>query len=298
MKPIFTSLGKEFLTFTVGSDASPDLVAARKVSEHLGTTHHEYIFNYDEAFSVVEKVIYHWETYEPELIRSAIPNYFLARLTSSKVKMVITGEGSDELFGGYLYFRDAPDAQAFHMELCRIFDHLHNVNNQRSDRMSMGHGLEARVPFLQPSFIEAVMNTTAELKFISSERPAEKHLLRSLFDGELPDSILWRTKAMQCEGIGMNWVSELQKRCNSAVSDDDFAARNEKFPINTPHTKEEYYYRTLFEKYFAGMDKFVHVWEGGCRAGGAPWKNSAYTREGLKNTRQLARGLGIGAEDE
>jgi asparagine synthase (glutamine-hydrolysing) len=263
------------------------------MSDYLGTTHYEHPFNADEAFEMVEKVIYHLETYEPELIRSAIPNFLLAQMTSKHVKMVLTGEGSDELFGGYLYFREAPDASAFQKELRRIFHHLHNVNCQRADRMTMAHGLEARVPFLCPNVIEEIMKINPKHKFIHDGRPAEKHILREAFQGTMPDEVLWRTKAMQCEGIGMTWVAELQHRCGKMVADEDFENRQTMFPINTPHSKEEMYYRQIFEKYYKGMDKFVHVWEGGCRAGGAPWKNEAYTREGLKDVKQLAKGLGL-----
>jgi asparagine synthase (glutamine-hydrolysing) len=263
------------------------------MSKHLGTIHHEHAFKADEAFENIEKVIYHLETYEPELIRSAIPNFFLARMTSQHVKMVLTGEGSDELFGGYLYFRDAPDSRAFQKECRRIFHHLPNVNNQRSDRMSMAHGLEARVPFLDPNVIDAVMKIDPEFKTITEERPAEKHALRAAFEGTMPESVLWRTKAMQCEGVGMTWVAELQNRCNMQISDEDFEKRNEIFPINTPHTKEEMYYRIIFDRHFKGMDKFVHVWDGGCRAGGAAWKTETYSREGLKDVKQLAKGLDI-----
>lgn len=185
--------------------------------------------------------------------------------------MVLTGEGSDELFGGYLYFRDSPDKDAFHKELVRIFEHLRNVNCQRADRMTMAHGLEARVPFLCPNFIEKVMHIDPDHKTIHDERPAEKHILRAAFEGTMPESVLWRTKAMQCEGIGMTWVAKLQAKCNEQISDEEFEARFELFPFNTPHTKEEMFYRKIFEKHYKGMDKFVHVWEGGCRAGGAPW---------------------------
>lgn len=207
--------------------------------------------------------------------------------------MVLTGEGSDELFGGYLYFRKAPDAASFQKELRRIFHHLHNVNCQRADRMTMAHGLEARVPFLCPDVIDTIMKIDPKYKTITEERPAEKHALRAAFEGTMPNEVLWRTKAMQCEGIGMTWVSELQSRCNKQITDEEFANRAELFPNNPPHTKEEMYYRKIFEKFYKGMDKFVHVWEGGCRAGGAPWQNEAYTREGLKDVKQLARGLGI-----
>jgi asparagine synthetase B (glutamine-hydrolysing) len=130
------------------------------MSDFLGTDHHEYLFTSEEACAIIPDVVYHLETYEPELIRSAIPNYFLARLASKHVKVVLTGEGSDELFAGYLYFRDAPNSAAIHKELRRIFHHLHNVNCQRADRMTMAHGLEARVPFLDPHVIDAVMQVS------------------------------------------------------------------------------------------------------------------------------------------
>jgi len=250
MKPIMEELGQVYHTFNVGMEGSPDQTAARMISKWLGTTHHEHPFNADEAFEAVEKVIYHLETYEPELIRSAIPNYFLANMTSKHVKMVLTGEGSDELFGGYLYFRDAPDSAHFQKELRRIFHHLHNVNCQRADRMTMANGLEARVPFLDPNVIDEIMKIDPQYKTITDDRPAEKHALRAAFEGTMPTEVLWRTKAMQCEGIGMTWVTELQHRCNKMVSDDEFERKAEIFPINTPHTKEEMYYRMIFEKHY------------------------------------------------
>lgn len=291
IKPMLEETKQEYITFTVGQEGSPDVTAARMMSDFLGTKHHEYLFTSEEACSIIPDVIYHLETYEPELIRSAIPNYFLARLASQHVKVVLTGEGSDELFAGYLYFRDAPDSAAIHKELRRIFHHLHNVNCQRADRMTMAHGLEARVPFLDPNVIDAVMQVDPEYKRIEGEEKPEKHALRALFDGEIPDPVLWRTKAMQCEGVGLNWVADLQTFCESQVSDEYFAKAESLYPINPPQSKEEMYYRRLFESNYKNMDKFVHVWEGGCRAGGAAWQNEAYTRFGLKDVGQLAKGI-------
>jgi len=291
LKPYLEKSGQEYLSFTVGQEGSPDVTAARMMSEFLGTKHHEYLFTSEEACANIENVIYHLETYEPELIRSAIPNYFLAKLTSQHVKVVLTGEGSDELFAGYLYFRDAPSSKHVHNELRRIFGHLHNVNCQRADRMTMAHSLEARVPFLDPRVIDAVMEVDPKYKTIEGEAKPEKHALRALFDGEIPAPVLWRTKAMQCEGVGLNWVDDLQKFCNEQISDDDFAKAEALYPINPPQSKEEMYYRRIFEKYYHGMDKFVHVWDGGCRAAGAAWENDQYTRAGVKNVKQLAKGL-------
>jgi asparagine synthase (glutamine-hydrolysing) len=297
LKEVLDERGEQMWTYTIGQEGSPDVTAARMMAEFLGSKHEEYLFESAEAFDVVEKVIYHLETYEPELIRSAIPNYFLARLAGSRVKMVLTGEGSDELFGGYLYFRDAPDETAFFKELRRIFGHLHNVNCQRADRMTMAHALEGRVPFLDPNVIDAVMAVDPALKMINGEERPEKWALRTLFEGEIPDAVLWRTKAMQCEGVGMNWVAELQAMCEDKVSDEEFATAAARFPLNTPHSKEEYYYRSIFDKYYSGLDKFIHVWEGGCRAAGAEWKSDQYTRAGLANVAQLGKGLGKDGAD-
>jgi len=291
IKPMLEDTEQRYITFTVGQEGSPDITAARMMSDFLGTDHHEYLFTSEEACAIIPDVVYHLETYEPELIRSAIPNYFLARLASKHVKVVLTGEGSDELFAGYLYFRDAPNSAAIHKELRRIFHHLHNVNCQRADRMTMAHGLEARVPFLDPHVIDAVMQVDPDYKRIVGEEKPEKHALRALFDGEIPDPVLWRTKAMQCEGVGLSWVEDLQAFCDAQVSDEDFAKAEALYEINPPKSKEEMYYRQLFDSNYNNMDKFVHVWEGGCRAGGAAWQNEAYTRFGLKNVGQLAKGI-------
>lgn len=161
----------------------------------------------------------------------------------------------------------------------------------------MAHALEARVPFLDPNVIAKVMSVDASLKEIDGKERPEKWALRSLFDGDVPEAVLWRTKAMQCEGVGMTWVQQLQEMCEEAVSDEEYATAAERFPINTPQSKEEYYYRSIFEKYYSGLDKFIHVWEGGCRAGGAAWDNEAYSRAGLKNVAQLGRGLGKDGAD-
>jgi len=287
MAPMMRERGEPLHTYTIGQPDSPDVTAARLIAKHLGSEHHEYLFTSEEAFARIEDIVYHLETYEPELVRSAIPNYFLARLVASHgCKTVLTGEGSDELTAGYLYFHDAPSKEALFGELRRIFWHLHNVNCQRSDRMSMAHSVEARVPFLCPDVIEAAMSIDAGLKEITENRP-EKAMLRELFLGEVPAEVLWRTKAMQCEGVGKTWVAQLQKMCEDAVSDEEWAKAGERFPENTPHSKEEYLYRKIFDKHFPKLDASVQVWEGGCRAGGAAWRSSKYTRAGLADTSQL-----------
>ena len=224
---------KHVKSFTVGMANSPDVLAARAVASFLGTEHYERIFTPDEAFAIIPQIIYHLETYETELIRSAIPNYFLAQLASSHVKVVLTGEGSDELFAGYHYFQDAPDADALQTECRRIFHHLKKVNLQRVDRMTMAHGLEARVPFLDCQFVEAAFSIDPREKLITADR-CEKWYLRNLFQADVPETVLWRSKAMQCEGVGMNWVAKLQEHCAAVVTDRDFAKAQEQYPINPP----------------------------------------------------------------
>jgi len=292
MRPHVEAHGGRIPSFTVGQEGSPDVVAARAIAEHLGYEHSERLFTAEEAFSIVEKVVYHLETYEPELIRSAIPNYFLAEHTAKHVKMVLTGEGADELFAGYVYFEDAPNSAALQGELKRIFQALGNVNLKRTDRMTMAHGLEARVPFLDTEVAKLVMSIDPELKMIHDrDQRREKAYLRNIFVGELPHEVLWRQKAMQCEGVGEGWVSQLQRWCAERVSDEAFAKAASRFPLNPPQTKEEYFYRDIFDYHYRGMEKFVHVWEGGMRAGGASWKSSAYTREGLADTSRLTHAL-------
>eukprot|EP00565_Helicotheca_tamesis_P007196 CAMPEP_0185737096 /NCGR_PEP_ID=MMETSP1171-20130828/29634_1 /TAXON_ID=374046 /ORGANISM="Helicotheca tamensis, Strain CCMP826" /LENGTH=540 /DNA_ID=CAMNT_0028407933 /DNA_START=50 /DNA_END=1669 /DNA_ORIENTATION=+ len=258
-------------SFAVGQEGSPDILAARAVSKFLGTDHYEAIFTPDMAFDVLEKIVWHMETYEPELIRSCIPNYFLAKKAAEHVKVVITGEGSDEIWSGYLYYSDCDDPILLQRENRRILKAVQVANLQRADRMTMAHSLEARVPFFDVDNIATVMRVDPSDKLITEDK-CEKYMLRKLYEEILPKEVVWRTKAMQCEGVGMTWVKVLQEHISAnLVSDADFAKASEQFPHNTPKTKEEYYYRSIFEKHYPGCDKFVHVWEGGCRAAGAPW---------------------------
>jgi len=298
--------GRKPLTFTVGLQDSPDLMASRAMSKTLGTEHHEADFTPERAFEVIDRVIYHLETYESELIRAAIPNWFLAEMTAKHVKMVLTGEGSDELFGGYVYFEDAPTPRAFQDELRRIYGYLGRVNLQRTDRMTMAHSLEARVPFLDREFVNCVMKINPDRKMITkgnNPRLKEKAYLRSIFENveplpgmKIPHDVLWRTKAMQSEGVGENWASILQHRAREKISDSDMQKAAERFPHATPQTKEEYFYRDIYDFYYPGevAKRTIKSWPGGCRAGGSLWfdeSNSAYTREGLKDPSRLTHGL-------
>eukprot|EP00804_Cyclotella_cryptica_P026602 CCRYP_014033-RB/>CCRYP_014033-RB protein AED:0.04 eAED:0.04 QI:1142/1/1/1/1/1/4/178/880 len=290
-------------TFTVGMEDSPDMMAAKAMVDALGGAryidHRPRIFTGEEVFDLIPKIIYHMETYEAELIRSAIPNWLLAERAGTDVKMVLTGEGSDELFAGYLYFMDAQTPRQIQNELRRIYNMLGDINLHRTDRMTMAHSLEARVPFLDTKFTELIMSVDPAKKIVNRDAVAtnsegrEKTFLRKLFEGPnanghvIPHPVLWRAKAMQCEGVGEDWVSMLQKKVSAQVTDAEMSNASALYPLNTPHTKEEFYYRRIFEEHYAGMAHVVNPWVGGCRAGGAEWKSDAYTREGLGNTNLL-----------
>ena len=294
-------------TYTVGMENSPDVMAARGVVDALGGSkhveHHVRTFTPDEVFDLIPKIVYHMETYEAELIRSAIPNWLLAERAAQDVKMVLTGEGSDELFAGYLYFADAETPRQVQNELRRIYNMLGNINLHRTDRMTMAHGLEARVPFLDTEFTRLVMSVDPARKIVDREAVKtnspgrEKTMLRKLFAGPnangdlIPRPVLWRAKAMQCEGVGEDWVSILQRRLASLVTDAEMAEAHLTYPINTPHTKEELYYRRIYDEHFHGMEHVVKLWEGGGRAMGAEWKSDMYTREGLKDVNLLSHSL-------
>mmetsp|Transcript_20905 Transcript_20905/g.31162 ORF Transcript_20905/g.31162 Transcript_20905/m.31162 type:complete len:1174 (-) Transcript_20905:78-3599(-) len=294
-------------TYTVGMENSPDVMASKAMVDALGgekhVQHNIRSFTPDEVFDLIPKIVYHMETYEAELIRSAIPNWLLAERAAQDVKMVLTGEGADELFAGYLYFQDAPSPRHAQNELRRIYGMLGNINLHRTDRMTMAHGLEARVPFLDTEFTRLAMSIDPARKMVDREavmtnsRGREKTFLRELFEGpndnghSIPRPVLWRAKAMQCEGVGEDWVSILQRKVSSLVSDAEMADAHITYPVNTPHTKEELYYRRIYDENFHGLEHVVKPWEGGGRAMGAAWKSDMYTREGLKNTNLLSHSL-------
>lgn len=285
--------GQHIPSFTVGMAGSPDLMAARAMARELKTVHHERIFTAEEAIAVVDKVVYHMETYNAELIRSAIPNYFLAELAASQVKMVLTGEGADELWAGYAYFRDAPSPSHLHRELVRIYSYLGFANLLRTDRMTMAHSLEARVPFLDVHNTASAMSVHPILKLPDPNRnPGEKAFLRLAFQDDhrgitIPSELLWRPKAMQAEGVGIDWVHTLQSALGDRVSDAQFADAPNRFPYETPQSKEEYYYRHIFDLHYPKCHHVPTLWPGGCRAGGAEWQSDTYTRFGLSDGNRL-----------
>ena len=239
----------ELHSFAVGLEDSPDLVAARRVAEHLGTQHREYVYSAQEAVRVLETVIAHLESYDSALIRSAVPCYFVSKLTSEHVKVVLTGEGSDEVFAGYRYFKGIDDPAALHRECVQLLRGLYNINLQRVDRMTMAHALEGRVPFLDVGFLAWAMALDPVEKVHRSNRP-EKWLLRRAFEDLLPAEIVWRGKQEFAEGCGSEQV--LKDHGERAVSDADFGRAAELFPADMPTTKEAFLYRRIFEEMFPG----------------------------------------------
>ncbi len=236
-------------SFSVGLEGSPDLAAARIVADHIGTTHHEFHFTVQEGIDALSDVVYHLETYDVTTIRAATPMYLMARrIRAMGVKMVLSGEGADELFGGYLYFHKSPDARAFHDETVRKLARLHSYDCLRANKAMAAWGIEARVPFLDQRFVDVAMTLDPEAK-----RPAgriEKHILREAFADVLPKSVAWRQKEQFSDGVGYGWIDGLRDHANEQVTDDQLARAEYRFPIHTPDTKEGYFYRTLFDAHY------------------------------------------------
>lgn len=244
-------------SYAIGLDGSPDLAAAQIAADALGTVHHGFIYTFAEGLDAIPEVIRHIETYDVTTIRAATPMYLLARrIKAMGVKMVLSGEGSDELFGGYLYFHKAPSAEAFHEETVRKIDALHSFDCLRANKAMMAWGVEARVPFLDLEFIDVAMNMDAQHKMVDktgdSKRKIEKSVLREAFDGALPEQILWRQKEQFSDGVGYGWIDGLKAQAEQAVTDREFAAAAARYPFNTPATKEAYFYRGIFEQHFPG----------------------------------------------
>jgi len=244
-------------SFAVGLEGSPDLAAARVAAEALGTAHHEFHFTFEDGLDALSEVIRHIETYDVTTIRASTPMFLLARrIRSMGIKMVLSGEGSDEVFGGYLYFHKAPDAREFHAETVRKLDALHQFDCLRANKSMAAFGIEARVPFLDLAFLDMAMAIDPEQKRVHPRvpggRPVEKWLLRTAFEGCLPESILWRQKEQFSDGVGYGWIDGLKAHAEAQVSDAEFAGAERRFPINPPQTKEAYVYRRIFETHFPG----------------------------------------------
>lgn len=237
-------------SFAIGLKDSPDLQAARKVADYIGTVHHEIHFTIEEALDVLSDVIYHIETYDVTTIRASTPMYLLARFIKSMgVKMVLSGEGSDELFGGYLYFHKAPDPKAFHEETVRKLERLHLYDCLRANKSLAAWGVEGRVPFLDKEFMDVAMQLNPKDKMCGNGK-IEKQILRKAFEYDLPESVVWRQKEQFSDGVGYNWIDTLREVAGSKVTDKQMEQAAARFPINPPMSKEEYWYRTMFEEHF------------------------------------------------
>lgn len=241
-------------SFAIGLEGSPDLIASKKVADYIGTVHHEVHFTIQEALDALSDVIYHLETYDITTIRAATPMFLLSRVIKSMgIKMVLSGEGADEIFGGYLYFHKAPNAKEFHDETVRKLSKLHLYDCLRANKALAAWGVEGRVPFLDKEFLDVAMTLNPQNKMTvdsKGEKRIEKWILRDAFKGYIPEEILWRQKEQFSDGVGYSWIDSLKEFTSKIVSDEMFALADKRFPINPPQTKEQYYYRTIFAKHF------------------------------------------------
>jgi asparagine synthase (glutamine-hydrolysing) len=237
-------------SFSVGLEGSPDLAAAQLVADHIDTVHHEIKFTIQEGLDAIKDVIYNLETYDITTIRASTPMYLMSRVIKSMgVKMVLSGEGADELFGGYLYFHKAPSAEEFHKETVRKLEKLHMYDCLRANKSLAAWGIEGRVPFLDKEFIDVAMRINPEDKMINGER-MEKWVIRKAFEQYLPESVAWRQKEQFSDGVGYSWIDTLKEVVEQEVSDEQLANAKYKFPIQTPTSKEEFYYRSIFASHF------------------------------------------------
>ena len=265
--------GKKLHSFSIGLNAdAPDAKAARKVADFLGTEHHEEHFTIKQGIEILDKLVWHLETYDVTSIRASTPMYFLSKaITDLGIKVVLSGEGADEIFGGYLYFRNAPTTEDFQKETIERVQKLFTADLLRADKSTMAHGLEARVPFLDKVFLDTAMLIKAEEKMPKTYHGKEKYILRKAFDTPdnpyLPDEVLWRQKEQFSDGVGYNWIDELIEYCSSKVSDEQLENAAKEFPYNAPTTKEAYFYRTIFNKYYPQVSaaqtvrKWIPKWQ-------------------------------------
>ena len=256
--------GKKLFTYSVGLEGSPDLAKARDVAEFIGSVHHEIVYTVEEGLDHVEELIGKIESYDVTTIRASTPMSLVAgRIKADGHKVVLSGEGADELFGGYLYFAHAPSATDFHFECLRRVKRLHTSDVLRADRSSAGNSLEARVPFLDLKFLQVAMELDAEYKVLTPEK-REKYILRKAFDDGtyLPSEVLWRQKEQFSDGVGYSWVDGLKDLADRKISDAEFSRAAEIFPHNTPMTKEAFFYRKIYTSHFPheSVDKLVKRW--------------------------------------
>ena len=237
-------------SFAVGLKGAPDLAKARMVADHIGTVHHEINYTIQEGLDAIRDVIYFIETYDVTTVRASTPMYLLARVIKSMgIKMVLSGEGADEIFGGYLYFHKAPSAEEFHKETVRKLSKLYLYDCLRANKSIAAWGVEGRVPFLDKEFLDVAMRTNPAAKMCPG-KTMEKRIVREAFSDMLPEEIVWRQKEQFSDGVGYSWIDTLKKMTEELVTDEQMAHAAERFPINTPMCKEEYYYRSIFEEHF------------------------------------------------
>ena len=239
-------------SFAIGLKGAPDLQKARMVAAHIGTVHHEINYTLQEGLDALRDVIYHIETYDVTTVRASVPMFLLARVIKSMgIKMVLSGEGADEIFGGYLYFHKAPDAAAFHEETVRKLSRLHLYDCLRANKSLAAWGVEGRVPFLDKEFLDVAMRLNPQAKMCPG-KTVEKRILREAFADMLPEAVVWRQKEQFSDGVGYGWIDTLKKVSSEAVSDSQMAKARERFPVNPPRNKEEFFYRSIFEELFPG----------------------------------------------
>ena len=265
--------GKKLHSFSIGLDANaPDAKAARTVAEFLDTEHHEIHFTIEQGIAILDKLIWHLETYDVTSVRASTPMYFLSKaITDLGIKVVLSGEGADEIFGGYLYFRNAPSTEDFQKETIERVQKLFTADLLRADKSTMAHGLETRVPFLDKAFLEMAIQIKPEEKQPKTYNGVEKYILRKAFDTPenpyLPEEILWRQKEQFSDGVGYSWIDQLIEFCLTQITDEQLKTATVIFPYNTPLTKEAYYYRTIFHKYYPQVSaaqtvrKWVPKWQ-------------------------------------
>jgi asparagine synthase (glutamine-hydrolysing) len=241
-------------SFAVGLKGAPDLGPAKKVADHIGAIHHEIHFTVQEGLDALSDVIYHLETFDVTSIRASTPMYLMMRkIRAMGIKMILSGEGADEIFGGYLYFHKAPNGRELHDETVRKLQRLHLYDCLRANKACAAWGVEARVPFLDREFLDVAMMMDPALKLPRSaqrEKPMEKYVLRKAFDGTIPDEVLWRQKEQFSDGVGYSWINGLKAFAEQEISDSMMRGAAERFPAKTPETKEAYLYRQLFEHHF------------------------------------------------
>lgn len=265
--------GKKLHSFSIGLDTdSPDNIAARKAAEFLGTEHHEVHFTVAQGVAVLEKIIYHIETYDIISVRASVPMYLLSQaILEQGVKVILSGEGADEVFGGHLYFRNAPSTEEFQKETIERVQKLFTADLLRADKSTMANGIETRVPFLDKQFLDATIRIKPEEKQPKTYDGIEKYILRKAFDTPenpyLPTEVLWRQKEQFSDGVGYNWIDELIEYCATQVSDEQLAGANAEFPYNSPTTKEAYLYRSIFHKFYPQISaaqtvrKWIPKWQ-------------------------------------